>query len=387
MNVVFLSPHFPDNFYNFCVSLHQCGFQVLGIADCPFEQLRPELRASLTDYYQVSDMNDYEQLYRACGYFCHRYGRIDRLESHNEFWLETDARLRSDFNVFGIRRSQIQDMKLKSQMKKKYVEAGVPVAPGILARDFKESGDFIQEHGYPFVAKPDNGVGAANTFRINDGKELERLFARPDHAEFFLEKFVQGEIYSYDGLVDREGNVVFDASHVFEDGIMDVVNQDLDLFYYSLRKIPAELEEYGKRTLRIFDVRERFFHLEFFRTREGEFKALEVNMRPPGGFTLDMFNYANDISVYDGWAEILAGKPFPASYDRKYHTCYIGRKFNKDYRNYHEDILRNYGSLIVSHGHINPIFRTVMGNYGYIARSPELDPLVRLSGYVRKVKE
>jgi len=138
MNVVFISPHFPENFYNFCVSLNNQGVRVLAIADCPYDILRSELKQSITEYYQVADMNDYDQLYKACGYFCHKYGRIDRIESHNEFWLESDARLRSDFNVTGIKISQIEDMKLKSQMKKKYIEAKVPVAPGILARDYEK---------------------------------------------------------------------------------------------------------------------------------------------------------------------------------------------------------------------------------------------------------
>ena len=43
------------------------------------------------------------------------------------------------------------------------------------------------------------------------------------------------------------------------------------------------LEEYGKRMVSAFNVKERFFHFELFNTEEG-YKALEVNIRPPGGF-------------------------------------------------------------------------------------------------------
>ena len=34
-------------------------------------------------------------------------------------------------------------------------------------------------------------------------------------------------------------------------------------------------------------------------------------MRPPGGLTTDMFNYACDIDIYNAWASIIAGKGFP----------------------------------------------------------------------------
>ena len=101
MNVVFISPNFPPTYYNFCTSLHQAGVTVLGIGDASYNELRPELREALTDYYQVPTMTHYEILLRACGFFTHKYGKIDRIESHTEFWLGVDAQLREDFNVFG----------------------------------------------------------------------------------------------------------------------------------------------------------------------------------------------------------------------------------------------------------------------------------------------
>ncbi|MDD2772180.1 MAG: hypothetical protein PHP45_00615 [Elusimicrobiales bacterium] len=51
MNFVFLSPHFPPNFYRFCVALQKLGVNVLCIGDCGFGELRPELRAAPGWYY------------------------------------------------------------------------------------------------------------------------------------------------------------------------------------------------------------------------------------------------------------------------------------------------------------------------------------------------
>ncbi len=44
-------------------------------------------------------MEDYEQVYKAVAFFAFKYGKIDRIESHNEHWLALDAKLRQDFNV------------------------------------------------------------------------------------------------------------------------------------------------------------------------------------------------------------------------------------------------------------------------------------------------
>src|SRR5512143_682500 len=85
MNFVFLSPHFPPNYYQFCVHLRNLGANVLGLAEEPYDRLRPELKHALTDYYKVNAMHDYAELVRALGYFTHRYGKIDRLDSLNEY--------------------------------------------------------------------------------------------------------------------------------------------------------------------------------------------------------------------------------------------------------------------------------------------------------------
>jgi len=81
MNVIHFSPHFPDNYYPFSVGLKHSGANAFGIGDAPYESLRPELRIALTEYYRVSSMEDYDQVLRAVGYFTHRYGKMDRIDS------------------------------------------------------------------------------------------------------------------------------------------------------------------------------------------------------------------------------------------------------------------------------------------------------------------
>ena len=209
MNVVMVSPHFPPNFYHFCAALRRAGANVLGIADAPYEELRPELQDALTEYYRVPDALDYDQLLRGVAYLTFRHGKMDWLESHNEFWLETDARLRTDFNIPGIKNDLITDIKAKSRMKARFIAAGVPVARGRVVHTPDEARRFIAETGYPVVAKPDIGVGAAHTYRINDDAELARFFEAKPPIDYIMEEFISGVIYSFDGLADREGNPVF----------------------------------------------------------------------------------------------------------------------------------------------------------------------------------
>ena len=130
MNYIFISPHFPDNFQNFVFRLNEKGVKVLGIGDTPYEGLTQELRDALTEYYRVDSLENYDEVLKACGFFTHKYGKIDRIESQNEHWLELDAALRTDFNVSGFKNEDMDRIKAKSAMKEVYRQIGIPVAEG-----------------------------------------------------------------------------------------------------------------------------------------------------------------------------------------------------------------------------------------------------------------
>jgi len=379
MNFVFLSPHFPPNYYQFCVHLGQLGANVLGIADASFETLRPELKSALTEYYRVSDMHSYDELLRALGYFTSRYGKLDRLDSQNEYWLEIEGRLRTDFNIFGLRTSDLPKIKQKSEMKRVFNKAGINTARGMIAHDLQTARHFIEEVGYPVIAKPDIGVGANMTYKIKSDKDLKRFFAEKPSDDYFMEEFIEGTIVTFDGLTDRTGKPVFISSMEYCGGIMEAVNEDTDFYYYTVRKIPSDLVKAGKKTLHAFGVRERFFHFEFFRKPDESLVGLEVNIRPPGGLTMDMFNYANDIDMYREWANVVVNNHFEAHYSRPYYCGYIGRKTNKRYVLSHEQVLTRYADYLIHHQPIEGVFSAALGNYGYLVRSPDLDEVIQIS--------
>ena len=387
MNVVFLSPHFPPHYFRFCLHLKRAGANVLGIGNEYDENLSPELRAALTEYYRVDDMHRYDALVRALGYFTHRYGKIDRIDSLNEYWLGTEARLREDFNIFGVRGSDIDFIRRKSRMKTKFREAGVPVARGQIVKTPDEAAAFIRKTGYPVIAKPDDGVGAIATFRLDGEDDLAAFFKTPPQIDYIMEEFISGTIVSFDGLADRNGDPLFYTAHTFSQGIMETVNEARHLYYYSLRDLPAALEKIGRACLKAFDVKERFFHIEFFRTAADRYVALEVNMRPPGGYTTDMFNYGCDIDIYRIWAELLVHDRTAVDYTRKYHCCYASRKFTRRYAHSHEEILARCGPFMVQVESVPGVFASALGDIGYIFRTQDLDKMMEIVEFIHRTEE
>jgi len=256
MNFVFLSPAFPPNYYRFCAALKKEGVTALGIGEAPFAELRPELRASLAWYYQVGNMRDPGQVREALLFFTDRFGPIDRIDSLNEYWLETEAEFRSEFGIPGIQADEVLRIRRKSMMKQVFARAGILHARGGLVPDAGRARAIASELKFPLVVKPDDGMGAELTYRLNSMYELDNFLREKPARDFIMEEFIEGGIVTFDGLADRNGSIIFRTSHVYGQGVMEAVLADMHISYYSLREIPSDLEEAGKKLVKGFNVRE-----------------------------------------------------------------------------------------------------------------------------------
>lgn len=386
MNFIMISPHFPTNYITFARRLHDIGFRTLGIASTPYDELSDELKSYLTEYYRVDDLEDYDQVYRAVAFFAHKYGRIDRIESHNEYWLELDAKLRTDFNVFGYKEKDMESIKTKSKMKEVFKQAGLKVARGRVFANNDDAIQLVKELGYPVVIKPNSGVGANDTYRITNEEQLLEFFNRKNPSvEYIMEEFIDGDIVTFDGLTDHEGNIVFYASLEFSEAVLSTVEKDNDMYCYLPRTISAELVELGKKCVKAFNIRERFFHFEFFRVKSSkELMALEINCRPPGGLTIDMWNYANDFDIFREYGNIVKDNLFEGEISKHYNVVYISRKANKNYKYSLEDIRSRFDDAIIRIESIPGVFAGIMGEIGVIARTETLYEMREIITYTQE---
>jgi len=70
----------------------------------------------------------------------------------------------------------MEKIKFKSRMKEAFKNAGVPFARGKVIKSIEEARELIAEVGYPVCAKPDNGVGAANTYKLRSDEDLDMFY-------------------------------------------------------------------------------------------------------------------------------------------------------------------------------------------------------------------
>ena len=409
MNFIFISPHFPHTYWEFCNRLKQNGVNVLGIADVPYDSLSTNLRNSLTEYYKVGNLENYDEVYRAVAFLAFKYGRIDWIESNNEYWLGQDARLRTDFNITtGLQAKDVSAIREKSAMKAYYAKGGIPTARQVQCSLGKEAvTNFAKEVGFPIIGKPNIGVGAGGTHKINNEEDLKRFFEiGSDLQQYVVEEFITGDICSYDAIIDSQMQPLFESMTVWPPSIMDIVNRQLDLSYYVSPTMPESLRSLGRRTVEAFGVKSRFVHLEFFcldRERKGlgakgDFVALEVNMRPAGGYTPDMINFAHSTDVYRIWADMVAyDKSQTASsyqhntsnalslpWRNEYYCAFASRRDIHSYKYTDDEVRRRYANDIVMCERMPEILSGAMGQQMFTVRLKTYDEVEKFVAFVHE---
>ena len=380
MNYVFISPAYPVTCTQFCDRLNRRGVNVLGIGDVPYDTLNGQLKQALTEYYYVDSLEDYDQVYRAVAFFIHKYGRIDWLESLNEYWLPVDARLRTDFNIaVGTRKDKIGSLVRKSLMKRIFVEAKIPTARQHIVSDLKAAKAFVKKVGYPVIVKPDIGVGANGTMKINGEEELLDFYSDLPQVPYVMEEFLCGDICTYDAILDANCEPLFESMCTYPP-VIDAVQNDESIHFYTVPDVPRQLRDFGRKAAKAFGADRRFVHFEFINItkdykgigKAGGYAIMEVNMRPAGGHDPDMMNYAQSVDVFDIYAQMVTSDTadIPEAPER-FICAYAARKDGCVYTHTPEEIMERYGSAIVMQEEMPPIDWPSMGRYVYMAKFKE----------------
>ena len=396
MNFIFISPNFPRIYSHFVKSLHDRGVNVLGIGDEPYDQLSQELKENLTEYCYVSNMSNLDWMKNTVDYLKGKYGQIDYIESNNEFWLFSDSYLREHINCpNGFRPDEMNKIKYKSQMKEYFEKAGVKTARYILSGDLEKSLEFVKKVGYPVFAKPDDGVGAASTFKIKNIEDLKSFHEVTQGQNYIIEEYIDGFITSFDGICDDDSNVVLAFNETFPTPIAEVVNKKTDVYYYAKAEMPKDFYEMGCRVVKSFGIKKRCFHIEFFKLnnnkeglgKKGDIVAIEVNMRSPGGNTPDLLCLALNGSYYDVYADTIAfNKSDISKYNDKYISISVNKKYDFQYAHTHEEISSKYNDSIKERGCYPKDFRDAMGDEFYFARFKTLEEALEFEKFVHEKK-
>lgn len=350
---------------------------MLGIGDAPYEALTENCRNALTEYRSLPSLMDYDGVYRIVAGYIFQYGRIDYVESQNEYWLELEARLRTDFNIIsGPKLSELSAMNHKSAMKEAYAKAGIPAARWCLPKSLAEAVGFANKVGYPVILKPDHGMGAADTHKIKSDEDMNVFWERKATSEEYIEEeCVPGHVETFDGITDGRCCTLFAASQVLPKSLMEAAHGD-DIISYC-QAVPEDLQAAGERLLAVYQVKNRFFHFEFFRLdadreglgNKGDIVGLEVNMRAPGGRITDKMNYAFDTDVYTIWADSLIHDHCFMNSEFHHYITHIGRRHAISYLHSDEEIRHTLSEALLEDFEVDAALAADMGDHAFLLRA------------------
>jgi len=193
-----------------------------------------------------------------------------------------------------------------------------------------------------------------------------------------MEEFVNAEVNSYDAIIDSNGEPIFETGNVTPMSVMDIVNNNDNSIYYIVKDLPEDTRKAGRATVKSFGVKNRFVHFEFFRLLEdheglgkkGDVMALEVNMRPCGGFTPDMINFAHSTNVYKIWADMICFDSSLSPVGEHNFCAFAGRRDGKDFVLDHDALMAKYGHCMKMVDRIPDALSGAMGNQMYVANFP-----------------
>lgn len=394
MNYLVISPFYPENFQPFTIELAKKeGVTVLGIGQEPYDQLPEELRNALTEYFRVENLENLDEVKRATAFLIYKHGPIDRVESHNEHWLETDAALREQFNIFGAKLSHLKKTKFKSEMKKYFTKAGVPVVPGMVVKTEKDIEKAVKKIGFPMIAKPDNGVGASGTFKLTKKADLKEFTEAWDgQTSYFFEKFVNSKVITtYDGLIDSKGEVVFETGLTYVHTPFDLVeSKKNDIYfkdntYYIEKALDPKLLAYGRAIIKAFGMKERFFHIEFFKDGD-DYIAIEYNNRMAGGFTVESYNYAHSIDLFRDYANVVTGQPIEERTFEPQYCLVATRRHITQYAHSEEEIKQTYADRFKVAKAMPDAFAELQGNVAYLLVAEDKPLLDEMVAFISETK-
>jgi biotin carboxylase len=237
---------------------------------------------------------------------------VERLVAALEQLQVPLAEVREALQIPGMDAETARNFRDKARMKRVLRAAGVPCARHAVVTDAAGALAFLDDVGYPVVAKPPAGAGAKSTFRLDGPAELhEWLAIAPPATEqpMLLEEFLTGEEHSLESVVVDGEPVWHSVSRYLPTPLEVLRNPWMQWVVLLPRQVAgpeyAEIRAVGSTALHALGLRTGLTHMEWFRRPDGSVAVSEVGARPPGAQIMSLLSYAYEVDFPTSWAQLM----------------------------------------------------------------------------------
>jgi biotin carboxylase len=219
----------------------------------------------------------------------------------------------------------------KELMKQRVEAAGLRVPHHTRANTKAEVWAAAERIGFPLIVKPIAGAGSADTFRVNDARELDVALARIPHVEeVSVEEFVDGEEFTFDTVSIDGRPAYYNIAQYLPRPLQARSNEWISPVVVCLRDVGDPRYAGGKKlglgVLGALGMGTGFTHMEWYLKSNGEVVFGEIGARSAGGHLVDQMNWASDVDLYREWARAVCWKSFEAEVERRYNCAIIFKR-------------------------------------------------------------
>lgn len=274
----------------------------------------PWPREALAGLHALPDHAGGELVVHAAAHLC-RERKVDVLVALEEFDVITAALAREHLRLPGLDSSRARVFRDKLAMRTRAQEAGLAVPDFVPLFNYQEVGEYMERVPPPWVIKPRSDVSASGIRRLEESEQVWRAIEALDAREalqdkssyYLLEKFVPGEVFHVDSVVER-GEVIFSGASrygrpplrvVSEGGVFTTQTVEYDSADH------AELLRFNAELLRALGLGDGAAHAEFIRGAEdGRLYFLEVAARVGGAHIAETLEAASGHNLWREWARV-----------------------------------------------------------------------------------
>lgn len=321
-HVLFVAPKLFENTNRYVKAFASLdGVKLSIVTEDPASSVLPSIRPHLAAHYRVASTQDSAQLVEAGRKIAKAVGPIDRLTGALEQLQMPMAEARDALGVEGMSALTARAFRDKDFMKQRLRAAGVPVAKSALVDSADALKRFIGEVGFPVIIKPQAGVGARATWRIESEKDLKALGEQgvtpTPQRPLQVEEFVRAREHTCE-TVTIKGQPVWRSGTRYFPSPLEVLETPWVQYCVLL---PREEEDptwtnfYPINTAALtalFGDQAKtaagtaITHMEWFLREDGSALVNEVGARPPGVLIMPLMTIANETDMISKWAELIA---------------------------------------------------------------------------------
>ena len=256
-----------------------------------------------------------------------RRRKLHAVVALEEFDVIIAALAREHLRLPGMESSGARVFRDKLAMRERARAADFRVPDFAPLFNYQEVGEYMERTPPPWVVKPRSDVSSSGIRRLEDAEQVWRAIDALDAREslqdkssyYLLEKFVPGEVFHVDSVVEG-GEVIFCGTSRYGRPPLSVVQEGGVFVSHTIEYDSAERAELTRLNaglLAALGLECGAAHAEFIRGAEdGQFYFLEVAARVGGAYIAETLEAATGHNLWREWARVEVAQARGASVGR-----------------------------------------------------------------------